>query len=77
MAGAEPGLWLYKDPSGKEQGPYPASQLLDWSEQGYFPISLQARGCSLQLYSQLLKAVRRFCSVSGWLLISNRHWGQS
>lgn len=42
-AGAEPSLWLYKDPSGKEQGPYPASQLLDWSEQGYFPISLQAR----------------------------------
>ena len=41
-AGAEPSLWLYKDPSGKEQGPYPPSQLLDWSEQGYFPISLQA-----------------------------------
>ncbi|KAK9822206.1 hypothetical protein WJX81_005370 [Elliptochloris bilobata] len=41
--GVEPSLWLYKDPSGKEQGPYPASQLLDWSEQGYFPISLQVR----------------------------------
>ncbi len=40
---AEPLQWLYKDPQGKEQGPYPASQLLAWTEQGYFPISLQAR----------------------------------
>ncbi len=42
-AGAEAQQWVYKDPQGKEQGPYPAHQLVSWSEQGYFPSSLQAR----------------------------------
>jgi hypothetical protein len=26
--------WLYKDPSGNQQGPFSRSDILDWAEQG-------------------------------------------
>ncbi|KAL7410180.1 hypothetical protein BDY24DRAFT_418298 [Mrakia frigida] len=32
--------WMYKDPSGAIQGPFPASSMQDWHGQGYFNASL-------------------------------------
>lgn len=36
--------WCYQDPHGKQQDPFPASKMLQWQEQGYFPSSLQVQG---------------------------------
>lgn len=32
--------WTYKDPSGNVQGPFPAKNMHDWNQQGYFVPSL-------------------------------------
>lgn len=33
--------WVYKDPSGVVRGPYTKEEVLDWWQEGYFPLDLQ------------------------------------
>ena len=35
--------WIYKDPSGTHQGPFPRADLLEWHSSGYFPPDLPLR----------------------------------
>ncbi|KDD71613.1 hypothetical protein H632_c4691p0, partial [Helicosporidium sp. ATCC 50920] len=35
--------WVYRDPQGREQGPFPASDILEWYHAGYFPLDLSLR----------------------------------
>eukprot|EP00210_Caulerpa_lentillifera_P001363 g1311.t1 len=33
--------WVYKDPSGVVRGPYTKEEVMDWWQEGYFPLDLQ------------------------------------
>ena len=35
-------MWIYIDPNGDEQGPFPSSRVLRWEAKGYFDGNLQA-----------------------------------
>ena len=39
----EDSSWIYKDPSGTHQGPFPRADLLEWHSSGYFPLDLPLR----------------------------------
>lgn len=41
--GATPELWFYRDPQGKVQGPFTATEMAEWYRAGYFDESLFVR----------------------------------
>lgn len=40
--GMEPG-WVYRDPQGIVQGPFPKEDIMEWFDGGFFPLDLQLR----------------------------------
>lgn len=42
---ADPG-WVYQDPQGMLQGPFPKQDIIDWYEGGFFPLTLQLRSAA-------------------------------
>lgn len=42
MGVSDPG-WVYRDPQGMLQGPFPKQDIIEWFEGGFFPLELQLR----------------------------------
>jgi hypothetical protein len=42
MGAADPG-WVYRDPQGMVQGPFPKQDIVEWFQGGFFPLELQLR----------------------------------
>jgi hypothetical protein len=42
MGASDPG-WVYRDPQGMVQGPFPKRDIIEWFEGGFFPLELQLR----------------------------------
>lgn len=45
--------WWYRDPSGKEQGPYPAAYMNLWFQQGYFCMNMHVKNISNAPFASL------------------------
>ncbi len=43
MMGAPDLGWVYRDPQGMLQGPFPKQDIIEWFEGGFFPLELQLR----------------------------------
>ncbi|KXJ76180.1 hypothetical protein RP20_CCG010226 [Aedes albopictus] len=46
-------IWYYRDPQGKVQGPFPASEMTEWYRAGYFDDSLSVRRACDEIYTTL------------------------
>ncbi|XP_058056033.1 GIGYF family protein Gyf [Anopheles bellator] len=46
-------VWYYRDPQGKVQGPFPASEMTEWYRAGYFDDSLSVRRACDEVYTTL------------------------
>ncbi|EDS31257.1 conserved hypothetical protein [Culex quinquefasciatus] len=46
-------IWYYRDPQGKVQGPFPASEMTEWYRAGYFDDSLSVRRACDEIYTNL------------------------
>uniref|UniRef100_A0A182FPR5 GYF domain-containing protein n=1 Tax=Anopheles albimanus TaxID=7167 RepID=A0A182FPR5_ANOAL len=55
QSGPIPGadVWFYRDPQGKVQGPFPASEMTEWYRAGYFDDSLSVRRACDEMYTTL------------------------
>jgi len=51
-------MWHYKDPQGEVQGPFPAAEMTDWFEAGYFSGNLLVRRADIE---------EDFHSTKGWI----------
>ena len=52
--------WYYKDPSGNEQGPFPASDMCEWHSLGYFKEDLLVRRSFDQDFFSLGTVIARY-----------------
>ena len=52
--------WFYKDPSGNEQGPFPASDMCEWHNLGYFKEDLLVRRSFDQEFFSLGTVIARY-----------------